>query len=159
MTDDMIKALAQKGGVIQINFNCDFLSQKARDANKNSPLNGKYLQIIQQYRDDPARRREELDKLISEAKKSSVRATLDDVVAHIDHVRQIAGIDAIGIGSDFDGVECTPQGLDDVSKFPNLTRALLQKGYSASDIKKIYGGNTLRLMKQVEKVAAQLQSR
>ena len=73
------------------------------------------------------------------------------MVAHIDHVRQIAGIDAIGIGSDFDGIECTPVGLDDVSKFPNLTRALLEKGYSPKDIKKIYGGNTMRLMRQVAK--------
>ncbi len=125
MTDDMIKALAQKGGVIQINIYCSFISQKAADAPKDAP----------------------------------VRATLADVVAHIDHVRQIAGIDAIGIGTDFDGIECAPLGLDDVSMFPNLTRALLEKGYSPADIKKIYGGNTLRLMRQVEKVAANLQRR
>jgi membrane dipeptidase len=79
-------------------------------------------------------------------------------VAHIDHVRQIAGIDAIGIGTDFDGITCAPEGLDDVSKFPNLTRALLLKGYSPSDIRKIYGGNTLRLMREVEKVSARLRS-
>ena len=120
MTDDMIRALAKKGGVIQVNFLCSFISQKSADAPKNAP----------------------------------VRATLADVVAHIDHIRQIAGIDAIGIGSDFDGIECAPEGLEDVSKFPNLTRALLEKGYSEGDIKKIYGENTLRLMKQVERVAA-----
>jgi membrane dipeptidase len=123
MTDDMLKKLAEKGGVIQININCGFVSQKSKDAPASTP----------------------------------VRATLADVVAHIDHARQVAGIDAIGIGTDFDGIECTPEGLDDVSKFPNLTRALLEKGYSVADIKKIYGGNTLRLMRQVEKVAAQLQ--
>ena len=67
------------------------------------------------------------------------------------------GIDAIGLGTDFDGITCAPVGLDDVSMFPNLTRALLEKGYTAGDIKKIYGGNTLRLMRQVERVAAQLQ--
>ena len=122
MTDDMIKALAQKGGVIQVNFYCPFISQKSADAHKDAP----------------------------------VRATIADVVAHIDHVKQIAGIDAIGIGTDFDGIECAPIGLDDVSKFPALTRALLEKGYSPADIKKIYGGNTLRLMRQVEKVAAGL---
>jgi len=119
MTDDMIRALAKKGGVIQININCGFVSQKSADAPKDAP----------------------------------VRATLDDVVAHVDHVRQIAGIDTIGIGTDFDGITCTPTGLDDVSKFPNLTRALLEKGYSANDIKKIYGGNTLRVMREVERVA------
>jgi membrane dipeptidase len=123
MTDDMIKALAQKGGVIQINVNCGFISQKSADAPKNAP----------------------------------VRATLADVVAHIDHARQVGGIDAVGIGTDFDGITCTPEGFDDVSKFPALTRALLEKGYSAADIKKIYGGNTLRLMRQVEKVATELQ--
>ncbi|MBV8572858.1 MAG: membrane dipeptidase, partial [Acidobacteriaceae bacterium] len=123
MTDDMIRALAKKGGVIQVNFYCSFISQKAADAPKNAP----------------------------------VRAALADVVAHIDHIRQIASIEAIGIGSDFDGIDCAPEGLDDVSKFPNLTRALLEKGYTPADIKKIYGGNTLRLMRQVEKVAAEIQ--
>jgi membrane dipeptidase len=62
-------------------------------------------------------------------------------------------VDAVGIGSDFDGVGCTPAGLDDVSQFPNLTRALLERGYSEADIRKIYGGNTLRLLRAVEKAA------
>ncbi|HEX3685890.1 MAG TPA: dipeptidase [Bryobacteraceae bacterium] len=128
MTDDMIKALAAKGGVIQINIYCQFISQKAADVPPAATPNA-----------------------------SPVRATLADVVAHIDHVRQVAGIDAIGLGTDFDGISCAPLGLDDVSMFPNLTRALLEKGYSPADIKKIYGGNTLRLMRQVEKVAAQMQ--
>ena len=75
------------------------------------------------------------------------------MVAHIDHIRKIAGIDAIGIGTDFDGVECVPQGLEDVSKFPNLTRALLEKGYTAEDIRKIYSGNFLRVMRAVEMAA------
>jgi len=79
-------------------------------------------------------------------------STLADVVAHIDHAVKVGGINAVGIGSDFDGVTCTPKGLDDVSKFPNLARALLEKGYSADDIRKIYGGNLLRVMRAVEKV-------
>ena len=82
--------------------------------------------------------------------RGMVRATLDDVVAHIDHVVKIAGVDAVGLGSDFDGVGCVPEGLDDVSKWPNLTRALLERGYSASDIRKIYGGNLLRVMHAAE---------
>jgi membrane dipeptidase len=92
------------------------------------------------------------------APAQEVRATLADVVAHIDHAVKLAGIDAVGIGSDFDGIGCTPEGLDDVSKYPNLTRALLEKGYSASDIRKIYGGNTLRVMRAVEKTARELQA-
>jgi membrane dipeptidase len=155
MTDDMIRALARKGGVIQININCGFISQKSADAEKNSPLRARYLQLMKEPGVDPAKAKSEMDAIEEQMKKEQVRATLDDVVAHIDHVRQIAGIDAIGIGTDFDGITCTPVGLDDVSKFPNLTRALLLKGYSGNDIKKIYGGNTLRLMRQVEKVAAE----
>jgi membrane dipeptidase len=122
MTDEMIVALAKKGGIIDVNFNCGFISQKSADADAR--------------------------------KEKTPRATLADVVNHIDHIRKIAGIDAIGIGSDFDGVECTPEGLDDVSKFPNLTRALLEKGYTAEDIRKIYGENFLRVMRAVEAAAA-----
>ncbi len=140
MTDEMIVALAKKGGVIQINFSCGFVSQKVADIEKDSPMRDRYMALAAKYKDDPAKLREELKALLAEAKKNQVRAKLEDIVAHIDHVRQIAGIDAVGIGSDFDGVECVPEGLDDVSQFPNLTRALLEKGYSAADIKKIYGG-------------------
>jgi membrane dipeptidase len=121
MTDEMIVALAKKGGVVDVNFNCGFISQKSADAEAR--------------------------------KEKPPRATLADVVAHIDHIRKIAGIDAVGIGSDFDGIECTPEGLEDVSKYPSLTRALLEKGYSAEDIRKIYGGNFLRVMRAVEMAA------
>jgi membrane dipeptidase len=82
------------------------------------------------------------------------RAALADVVAHIDHAVKVGGIETVGIGSDYDGIECAPQGLEDVSKFPNLTRALLEKGYSEADIRKIYGENLLRVMRAVEAVAA-----
>ena len=155
MTDDMIKALAGKGGVIQMSVNCSFVSQKSADARKNSPMRARFAQAREQYKNDPVQLQKALDALEEEDKQYQVRATLDDVVANIDHVKQIAGIDAIGIGSDFDGITCTPIGLDDVSKFPNLTRALLEKGYTPSEIKKIYGGNTLRLMREVEKASAQ----
>ena len=142
MTDEMIAALAKKGGVIQINFACEFLSQKSADA--GTPL------IARSY---AAKTKEERDAIEAEAARVVPRATLDDVVAHIDHAVKVGGIDAVGIGSDFDGINCAPAGLDDVSRFPNLTRALLEKGYSAADIRKIYGGNTLRLMRAVEKAA------
>lgn len=129
MTDAMIVALARKGGVIHINFNCEFLSQKTADAQKG--------------------------KTEKERDRNILPATLSDVVGHIDHVVKLAGIDAVGIGSDFDGVKCTPTGLEDVSKFPHLTRALLERGYSPDDIRKMYGGNTLRVMRAVEKARAQ----
>jgi membrane dipeptidase len=116
MTDEMLIAMAKKGGVAQVNFNCGFLVAGSGEPGKP-------------------------------------RAKLSDVVAHIDHIKQVAGIGAVGIGTDFDGIECTPEGLDDVSKFPNLTRALLEKGYSAEDIRKIYGGNVLRVMRAVAAAA------
>jgi len=80
-------------------------------------------------------------------------ATLGDVVDHIDHAVKIAGIEHVGIGSDFDGIECAPTGLKTVADFPHLTRALLERGYSHHQIALLYGGNTLRLMRQVEAVA------
>jgi membrane dipeptidase len=145
MTDEMIAALAKKGGVIQINFNCGFLSSKSAEAAKSV-----------QPSTLPGARGE--DATIEEYRKKVPPATLADVVAHIDHAVKIGGINAVGIGSDFDGVFCTPTGLEDVSKFPNLTRALLEKGYSADDIRKIYGGNTLRVMRAVEAEAKREQA-
>lgn len=143
MTDDMIKAMAKKGGVIQINFACGFVSEQARVANPRLQS-----QLWAKFGDDIDAAREHYEQ-----KSGLPRATLADVVAHIDHVVKIAGIDAVGIGSDFDGIDCTPVGLEDVSKFPNLTRALLEKGYTANQLRKIYGQNTLRVMRAVEKTA------
>ncbi|HEV8414129.1 MAG TPA: dipeptidase [Bryobacteraceae bacterium] len=153
MTDDMIVALAKKGGVVQVNFYCGFISQKFRDydAADTKALDARMA------RETAGRNLSEPDRqILSEKLRKEMglsRATLADVVDHIDHIRKIAGIDAIGIGGDFDGVSCTPVGLDDVSKYPNLTRALLEKGYSADDIRKIYGGNFLRVMRAVEAAA------
>jgi membrane dipeptidase len=85
-------------------------------------------------------------------------ATLADVVAHIDHAVKVAGIDHVGIGTDFDGVACVPPELDSYAKFPALTRALLERGYSAKEIEEIYGGNILRVMRAVEQRAVELRS-
>lgn len=153
MTDEMIVALAKKGGVVDVNFNCSFVSQRYRDA---EALISK--QVNERYDRETAGKK--LNEQQENIVKNHIRAqmglknpTLADVVAHIDHIRKIAGIDAIGIGSDFDGVPCVPDGLEDVTKYPNLTRALLEKGYTAEDIGKIYGGNFLRVMRKVEMVA------
>ena len=154
MTDEMIQALGKKGGVIQINFGCSFLSAKAAEASRElfRELRGAPEETAEQA---AARRKARF----AELRGKTPRATLDDAVAHIDRVVKLAGIDAVGIGSDFDGVNCVPTGLDDVSKFPNLTRALLEKGYTPEQIRKIYGGNTLRLMRAVEKTARELQAK
>ncbi|MDZ4802717.1 MAG: dipeptidase [Bryobacteraceae bacterium] len=144
MTDDMIRALAKNGGVVQINFACDFLNESVRTGNaaEKKKVRAKFG--------------ENMDALRIESEKRFPRATLADVVAHIDHVVKVGGIDHVGIGSDYDGVDCTPAGLEDYSKFPALTRALLEKGYTAAQIHKIYGGNTLRVMRAVERTAGSM---
>ncbi len=156
MSDDMIKALAAKGGVIQINFGCDFLSQRYYDAARplEAKLRERYQSIMQQS--DATARQAAIEQLRAEFKSQVPPATLQDVVAQIDHAVKVGGIDAVGIGTDFDGVSCTPPELDGYDKFPALTRALLQQGYTVNDVRKIYGGNLLRVMRAVEKQATVL---
>jgi membrane dipeptidase len=159
MTDEMIKALAEKGGVVQINFGCEFLSQKAADSSPmNDPAAMAKVREMMKNITDPKERRAAVEKMFEEMGAKTVKATIDDVVANIDHVKQIAGVDAVGLGSDFDGVGCTPVGLEDVSKWPNLTRKLLEKGYSPAEIRKIYSGNLLRVMGAAEKTSAHLRA-
>jgi membrane dipeptidase len=145
LTDGMIRDLARKGGVMQINFSCEFLSQKSADAAWWTKP-----EVVARIAKLPAA---EQDKAEEELNAKVPRATLDDVVAHIDHVVKLVGADYVGIGSDFDGIGCSPAGLDDVSKFPNLVRALERKGYSEQDLRKILGGNLLRVMRAAEKQA------
>jgi membrane dipeptidase len=156
MTDEMIVALAKKGGVVQINFSCDFLNPEVAQANAGTADKVRALRdrLIPQYANDP----DGLRKAMQEARRQvgaapGPRATLADVVKHINHVVAIAGVDAVGLGSDFDGIGCAPVDLDSVDKWPNLTRALLEEGYTAAEIRKIYGENTLRVMDAVEKTA------
>lgn len=161
MTDEMIVALAKKGGVVQINFSCDFLSPEVAQADaaftaKIAPIRDA---LIKKYSGEP----DGIARAMREARQQVAgttpqpRATLADVVKHIDHVIKIAGIDHVGLGSDFDGIDCAPVGLDSVDKWPNLTRALLEDGHTPEDIRKIYGENTLRLMTDVERVAKSMQ--
>jgi len=157
MTDEMIQALAKKDGVIQINFACDFLNPDVLKSNeatlaKMIPIRD---ELMKKYAGEP----DGIQRAMREARQAvgtanGPRATLADVVKHINHVVAIAGVDAVGLGSDFDGIDCAPVDLDSVDKWPNLTRALLEEGYTAPEIRKIYGGNTLRLMQAVESVRA-----
>lgn len=158
MTDEMITAMVKRGGVIQINFDCGYLNPEiaALSAERNKMLAPKLAEMRQQYANDPKGMRGAMRQLRRETPVGK-RATLADVVKHINHVVDIAGIDAVGLGSDFDGVFCVPENLDSVDKWPNLTRALLEEGYSAADIRKIYGENLLRTMAAVEKTARELQ--
>jgi membrane dipeptidase len=153
MTDEMIIAMAKKGGVVQVDFGCEFLSQKSANTSSfgNPTLREKIAAAMKDFKGTAEARRAKMAEVAKNLGLKTVPATLDDAVAHIDHIVKIAGIDAVGIGADYDGVDCVPVGLEDVSKMPNLTRALLEKGYSAKDIRKIYGENTLRVMRAAEK--------
>ncbi len=159
MTDDMIRALAKNNGTMQINFDCGYLSQRYNDASKPlmAEFKPRYMEAMKI--EDPAQRDAAMERLEAEMGAKIPPATLQDVVDQIDHAVKVGGIDHVGIGTDFDGVGCVPLELSSYDKFPALTRALLEKGYSADDIKKIYGGNLLRVMRAVEQRSAELKSR
>jgi membrane dipeptidase len=156
MTDEMIKALAAKGGVVEINFGCDFLSQKYFDQSKPLQASMREQYMAAMKIEDPAAKTAAIEKLRADFTEKLPPATLTDVVAQIDHAVKVGGVDHVGIGTDFDGVGCVPPDLDSYNKFPALSRALLEKGYSAEDVKKIYGGNLLRVMRAVEQRAKEL---
>ncbi len=146
MTDEMIQALAKNGGVIGINFGEGFLNPKDAELLKNAVVSMAY--------NEPSLTGKALDAYAAEEYHKDMapkpgNATIDDAVEHIDHAVKIAGIDHVGIGSDFDGIASPPKGLEDISKMPALKAALRKKGYSEEDIRKIFGGNTLRVLREV----------
>ena len=153
MTDEMVAALTDNGGVIQINFGSGFLTKAARDyanASQQAFLRFRAEQSI--AGDDPRL----LEFAVNyRAENPYPYATIDDVLNHVDRAVELAGIDHVGIGSDYDGVgDSLPIGLKDVSEFPNLTAGLLERGYSETDIEKIYGGNLMRVWRENEAYAA-----
>src|ERR1700686_2844854 len=159
MTDDMMKALAAKGGVVQINYHVGFLSQEFRDAEKADPkINAAIEQeVTKRCGDNEACQLLEGDKLTREAveKGKLPRVGYEKIIEHIDHAVKVAGADHVGLGSDFDGANM-PYGMEDASRLPLITDALLKKGYSGSDVRKILGENTLRVMSEVERVSRDL---
>ena len=160
MTDDMIKALAAKGGVIQINYHIGFLDQKFRDAEKAHPEIGKEIEAETNKRcgDDESCGLVEGDKVTREFVQQGKlpRVEWTEIIDHIDHAVKLVGADHVGLGSDFDGANM-PFGMEDVTHVPQITDALLKKGYSESDIQKILGGNTLRVMEAAEAASKRLQ--
>ena len=148
MTDDMIKALAAAGGVIQINFYPLFLDSGFRKILNESGVSERGEHIESEFISDPA----------DPVKRAAWNAVQDEIMAlprpsyrliadHIDHVVSLVGIDHVGIGSDFDGIEVTPEGMEDVSMMPKLFDELRSRGYSDEDLCKIASGNFFRIMK------------
>jgi membrane dipeptidase len=159
MSDTMIRELAAKGGVIQINYHVGFLSQQFRNAEKAHPEINKAIALEVQKRCGAKEGCQliEGDRITRDYVEQGKLPKVDwtEIIAHIDHAVKIAGIDHVGLGSDFDGANM-PFGMEDVSKLPKITTVLLQKGYSEGDVKKILGENTLRLMSDAERVSREL---
>ena len=162
MTDDMLKAVAKNGGVVQVNFFNAFDDEDFRKA------------LEAQSKDQSAAQQEYINKLKAEGKTPTYldtdkierewmakipRPPLKSLIDHIDHIAKVAGVDHVGLGSDFDGVSgATPQGIDSAADLPKITQALLDRGYSEGDIKKILGGNLLRVFGEVERMSREMQT-
>jgi membrane dipeptidase len=153
MTDDMLRAVAKKGGVVMVNFGKSFVNTKYV---KPSPeIQAKMDEIRNQYSGDRATMRAKLREL----QGPPPHVTLDMLIDHFVHIAKVAGVNHVGIGSDFDGVGGQlPEGMEEISKLPAITYELLKRGYSDGDVKKVLGVNFLRTMAEVERVAKSLQA-
>jgi membrane dipeptidase len=153
MTDDMMRALAHNGGVMMINYNASFLSEEYRVA----PRRKEYAQRLRAEEKGCGRnqacRTMATERVNQAAMQSGLlpKVTWEKIIEHIDHAVKVAGVDHVGLGSDFDGATM-PLGMEDVSELPKITEALVKRGYAEADIQKILGGNILRVMEQVEKL-------
>jgi membrane dipeptidase len=162
MTDDMLRAVAKNRGVVQVNFYSGFDDEDFRKA------------MLAQQKDEAAAAQKYTDQLKAEGKPVNYleldrierewmakipRPPLKSLIDQIDHIAKTAGIDHVGLGSDFDGVSgATPQGIDSAADLPKITQALLDRGYSAEDIHKILGGNLMRVFREVEGVRNAMQA-
>jgi membrane dipeptidase len=168
MTDDMLRAVANsggpgsKGGVVQVNFYSGFISQAYRDAQKaQKPEVDKAVQDLKDKAkaDGKEITYEEIARVERQYADRIPRPPLSVLIDHIDHIAKVAGIDHVGLGSDFDGVEGQlPAGMDSVADLPKVTAALMDRGYSADDCRKILGGNLLRVFREVQAVGKELQA-
>ena len=168
MTDDMLRAVARsggpnsKGGVVQVNFYSGFLSPAWRDA--QHALEPEAEKAVQALKDNSKAEGKdvtysEIEKLQRRFAERIPRPPLSVLIDHIDHIAKVAGVDHVGLGSDFDGIAGqTPEGIDSAADLPKITDALMARGYSAEDCRKILGGNLLRVFREVEQVARELQA-
>ena len=145
--DDMLRAVAENGGVVMINFFDPMVNGRLTD----EVMDAVYDRLEREHQGNlnqiwPVIRAERRDRGIPSG-------MLEDILNHIDHVARVAGVDHVGLGSDFDGVSSLPDGMEDVTRLPWITYGLLKRGYSEGDIRKILGGNTLRVLAEAEQVA------
>jgi membrane dipeptidase len=157
MTDDMLRALAAKGGVVHINYYEGFLDsgfQERQAALKDEMTQQDAIDESTPKFGDRTQNGPAVRKINAARLAKLGRIPLSKLLDHFEHAVKIAGIDHVGLGSDFDGVDdMLPEGMEDISRMPNLVRGLMERGFSDDDILKILGGNTLRVMREVEQAA------
>jgi len=154
VSDDVLELAGRSGAVIQATFVPWFLTREGAEANAAGW--DELHRLREAFPDD----REAVEKAMTAwfASQPAPPSSLTDVVDHIDRIRDVAGIDAVGVGSDFDGVEAVPQGLEDVSRYPALFEELRERGYPDEDLGKVAGRNVLRVLREAEKVGGRLRS-
>ncbi len=150
--DDVLRLLPKNGGVVMVTFVPSFASPAVRSWNADQAAEEARLKAL--YPGDPERVKGELKQWTG--KHPAPRATLEQVADHVEHVRQVAGIDHVGIGSDFDGIESVPLGLAGVQDYPALFAELFRRGWTDADAAKLAGQNVLRALREAERVAARL---
>jgi membrane dipeptidase len=153
MSDDMLRAVAKNGGVVNVNFYPSFIDSAYANATHRAtdPIWAWRDSMAAKPGADTAALTAEANKRAQAALDAVPRPALSVLLDHFDHIAKVAGVDHVGIGSDFDGIEVAPQQMEDVTMLPRIAQGLLDRGYSESDIKKILGGNMMRVMKQVLK--------
>jgi membrane dipeptidase len=151
LTDDQLRALSANGGVVGINFSPEYLSQAYKDRAEKvrKELEPRIAELDKKHRKNREKLREEKRALFEASMKDMPRVTVEDVVAHIEHAVSVAGVDHVGLGTDFDGVWALPEGLEDCSKLQALARALAHRGFAKRDVSKIMGENFLRVFRKV----------
>jgi membrane dipeptidase len=151
--DELLRRFAKNGGVVMVNFYPGFIDQKAYDADRarDERLKPQMDALSERFKDDPKRLAEEEIKLLDA--NPLPPTPLSVLIDHIDHIVKVAGIDHVGLGSDFDGVPSLPEGIKDISQLPNITYELLRRGYKEEDIRKVLGENLLRAFAEAERVA------
>ncbi len=147
--DDVLARLPENGGIVMVTFIPSFLSKEVWEMEEGLWATDAEIETIREYRETWR---------AYDAEFGAVRASINDVADHIEHVRDVAGIDHVGIGSDFWGMPDMPIGLEDVSGFPRLFAELIARGWNDDDLQKLAGNNMLRVMREVESVARKLQS-
>jgi membrane dipeptidase len=162
MTDDMLRAVGKNGGVVQVNFFSAFIDENYRRAAEAQSKEREAA--VQDFLDKSKKEGRsasyiQVDHIEREWASRIPRPPLKSLLDHIDHIADVAGVDHVGLGSDFDGVSgAMPEGMDSAADLPKITQALLDRGYKPNDVTRILGGNLLRVFREVEKVSQQMQN-